>query len=170
MSNLRESIITGSNGTENFIFAFGEQLSTKKHDDISTQFQYNYLDTRFDLRAPVTTGDGAVTSADSKIRASSAVTGTAIIVSRNAIRYRPGHSGYADFTLRADGTGTAKGGAFDELQQNGFQLKIVNNNASFGYLKSGVEKGSYGAAGFDDQSSWNGNLNVSGLDLTKLNI
>lgn len=165
-----KKIITSSDGTENFIFPFGEQLAGKKHDDLSIQFQYNYLDYQFDVRTEAVTGDGTAGAANSMGFVSSAVLGTSILVSKDSIRYRPGHSGFADFTLLVDGSGIGIGGAFDQQEQNGFQLKVDNGNASFGYLKSGVEKGSLGINGFDDQSEWNGNLSADKIDFTKMNI
>lgn len=157
-------------GDTNFIGAFGEQIAGSKLDDISVQFQYDQLNTDFDLNATATavTGDGAIQSINSYAEASSATTGTATIQSRDSIRYRPGHSGFGDFTASFSGTGTGYAGSHDA--SDGFALKLVNDNASFGYVKGGVETGSSGAAGFDDEATWNGNLDVSTIDWTKLQI
>lgn len=92
---------------------FGEQLVGFKRDDIEVQFQYDFLDTDFDVKPASTTGDGSVAVTDSALTVSSAVTGTASIESLKATRYRPGHSGYADFTALFSGDGDGKIGIFD---------------------------------------------------------
>lgn len=151
-------------GNSGFIGSFGEQLTGRKLSDISIQFQYNALNTQFDLNATATavTGDGVNTATGSYAQASSATTGTATIQSRDFLRYRPGHTGYADFTAYFSGTGTGEAGPHDD--NDGFKLKVTNGVASFCYLKGGVETGSV------SQSSWNGNADLSNIEWDKLNI
>ena len=161
--------IEDSAGNENFIGVFGEQLAGEMHDDISVQFQYNFLNTGHDVVLPAVTGDGVQQAVNSYAEVSSAATGTAIIQSKDSIRYRPAHTGVAYFTASFNGaTGTGWAGGTDYT--HGFALKYNNTTkiASFGYIKSGVETGTAGGAGFD--SDWFGNLSPSKVDWTKLNI
>lgn len=161
--------IEDSAGNENFIGVFGEQLAGEMHDDISVQFQYNFLNTGHDVVLPAVTGDGVQQSVNSYAEVSSAVTGTAIIQSKDSIRYRPAHTGVAYFTASFNGaSGNGWAGSTDHT--HGFSLKYSNDTgiASFGYIKSGVETGTAGVAGFD--SEWNGNLSASKVDWTKINI
>ena len=103
MSNVRDIVLTDGVDTQNFVFPFGEQLSAEKRDDVLVQFQYNYLDTHYDVRPPKITGDGEVAVLDSMAHASSASVGEATLTSRDSIRYRPGHSGFVDFTFLCAG-------------------------------------------------------------------
>lgn len=148
-------------GNSQFIFPFGETLIADKFDDVSVQFQYNQLNTQFDIRPPVLTGDGVVNSTNAYLSASSASSGSAKVSSRDSIRYRPGHSGFADFTAAFIGTGVGEAGCFDD--DNGFILKYDNGNVSFGYRKGGTDY-------LDDQSVFNGDISVSDIDFSKLNI
>lgn len=168
MSNLRGVIDIDSAGNENFNGVFGESVAEARQDEITVQFQYNYYDEQFDVTPEVVTGDGSTSVADSLATVSSASVGTASRSSRDSIRYIPGHTGYVYFTASFNGAGKGKAGSFDD--ENGFILSIDNGVASFGYLKSGVEKGSNGDNGLDNQSEWNGSTNISNIDLTKLNI
>jgi hypothetical protein len=164
MTNLRQMVISDGAGNTNFIGTFGEQVAGEKFDDISVQFQYDVLNTTFDLNSSetTTTGDGSNTATGSYAQASSATTGTATIQSRDSIRYRPGHTGFADFTAYFSGTGTGEAGCFDD--EDGFKLKVVNDSASFGYIKGGVE------TGFVSEGSWNGVLSPDDVEWDKLNI
>jgi len=152
-------------GGQQFIFPFGEALTAKKHDDVSVQFQYNYLDTKFDIRTDANGTGASVTVSDSLATAiTSDINETAWISSIDSIRYRAGHSGFIDFTIAADTTnGFIHAGGFDTDMQNGFCLEIRDNNLTFGFFKDGVKKGSDFANGFDD-------VNTTGIDLTNLNI
>ena len=69
-------------------------------------------------------------------------------------------------TAMFTGSGIGRVGCFDN--EDGFVLQVSNGNASFGYIKSGVNKGSNGATGFDDQLNWNGSFPVSSIDFEKL--
>ena len=168
--NIKKNVIADETGNQVLIGTFGELLVGSKLDDIAVQFQYPQLNTEFDIDgdASVVTGDGSISASNSMAIASSATTGTAIIQSKNSIRYVLGHTFYAFHTGKFVGTGTGYLGCTDYT--DGFAIKIVNGNMSFGYFDGGVEKGSDGAAGFDDQANFNGSFNVSGLDLTTLNI
>lgn len=162
------SISTSSSqsiGGQNFIFPFGEQLAGKKYDDVSVQFQYNYLDTQFDV---VTSTDGVGASVGASNSLAFAITSdineTSWIRSKDSIRYRPGHSGFIDFTISADtNTGYVHAGGFDTNMENGFCVEIENNEMKFGFFQDGVKKGSNYELGFDD-------VNTSGIHLENLNI
>lgn len=156
---------TNTIGGKQFIFPFGEALSASKHDDVSVQFQYNFLNTEHDVRT-FTSGAGAAVSAVKSLAiASTTTTGeTAYIYSRDSIRYKPGHSGFIDFTLLADTTnGYVHAGGFDVNMTNGFVVQIENDAMKFGFFQDGVKKGSDFALGLDD-------VNTTGINLTNLNI
>lgn len=163
MSLIRSTQVKGAGNDTAFVFPFGELFTAEKQNDVLVQFQYDYYDEQFDVDTPVTTGDGSVTVSGSLLNVSSASSGTALISSKDTIRYRPGHSGFIDFTLSASGSGTVRAGGFDSSEDNGFVIDITNGAMTFGYIKAGVNKGSAGAAGFDS-------VDTNGLDLTKLNI
>jgi hypothetical protein len=150
-----------SAGNENFNGAFGESVAEQRLSDVMVQFQYNYIDQQFDIATPEIVGDGVASAGNSLATVSSASSGIAHISSRDSIRYRPAHTGYAYFTASFNGTGIGKAGCFDDV--NGFIIRVDNGVATFGYLKNGVEKGTDGAAGFDS-------VDTTGIDLTKLNI
>lgn len=161
--------VTEPLGGKQFVFPFGETLAAKKHDDVSVQFQYDYLDEQFDVRLPALVGDGARGATNSNAFVSSPVTGKAEIFSLDAIRYRPGHSGFADFTFQEDNeAGTGESGAKTIDGQSGFVIKLTAGVPSFGYINDGVEYGSNGAAGFD--TTFNGDIPVEDIDFTKKNI
>jgi len=156
-------------GGKQFVFPFGETLAAKKHDDVSVQFQYDYLDEQFDVRLPAVTGDGVRGAANSNAFASSPTSGKAEIYSRASIRYRPGHSGFADFTFQEDNeSGIGETGAKTIDSQSGFVFRLTAGVPSFGYLNAGLEYGSNGAAGFD--TVFNGDIPVEAIDFTKKNI
>lgn len=168
MSITRKKISIDSNLSEAINGIFGEQLAEARQDDASVQFQYDYYDEQFDVKPEAVTGDGTTTVTDGLATVSSAATGTAMRSSRDSIRYNAGHTGYAYMTALFDGAGVGRVGPVDDL--DGFVLQVSNGSASFGYVKSGVDKGSLGVNGLDNQSAWNGNFDVSNLDLSKENI
>lgn len=168
MSELRKKISIDSNSSEAINGIFGEAIAEERLDDITVDFQYNYFDEQFDVRPEIVTGDGVTTVVDALATVSSATTGTAYRNSKDTIHYSAAHTGYAYLTALFDGVGIGRVGCVDG--QDGFVLQVSNGNASFGYVKSGVDMGSLGALGLDDQTDWNGNYNISNIDLTKENI
>jgi len=158
--------MTGVGGVQNFVFPFGEQLSGKKHDDVSVQFQHNYLDEQFDVKTSVVGAGASVDASDSLCIASTSAEGEmAYISSIDPIRYRAGHSGFIDLTLSADLTngGFIHGGGFDPSMQNGFCIEIGSNGMTFGFFKDGVKKGSDFNDGFDS-------VDTTGINLSNQNI
>jgi len=148
-----ERVTLSDTGLSPLIGSFGEVLIGYKSDDISVQFQYDYLNTDYDVKTPVNTGDGSVSVSSSLLTVSS-TTGTASIESRKSIRYKPGHSGFIDFTASFVGAGTGYIGAFDS--NDGFLLRCVNGVLSFGYRRAGSDVFS--------------TVDTTGMDLTKINI
>lgn len=153
-------------GGQQFIFPFGEALAGKKYDDVSVQFQYNYLDTQFDVNTSTTGAGAAVGAANSVAYATTTSDGeVAYISSRDSIRYRPGHSGFIDFTLAADvsGGGYVHGGGFGVDMKNGFCVEIDQGGMAFGFFQDGTKKGSNYQSGFDT-------VDTTGITLSNLNI
>lgn len=116
---------------------FGEVLVANKLDDISIQFQYDYLNQADDLKAVSVTGDGSASAVDSLAIASSAANGTALIESRSSIRYRPGRSGYADMTVAFSGAGIGYAGPHDDA--DGFFFKYDDGSVVVGYRRDGAD-------------------------------
>jgi len=158
----------GAGGVQSLTFPFGEQLVGFKQDDISVQFQYNYLDTQFSVKTSTTGVGASVGVQDSVAYAETLAPGeTSYICSKDSIRYVSGHSGYAIFTLGGDVTdgGYVHGGGFNPNMSNGFIITIdsVGSGLHFGFLKNGVQKGSNYENGLDEVVN-------HGLALLNLNI
>lgn len=165
MSEFRRTELTGVGGLQNFVFPFGEQLSAEKFDDVSIQFQYDFLDEpRFVTTGVTATGTVGVEKSVAFCNAP-AVGDVAWIESRDSIRYRPGHSGYIDLTLGVDDSlgGFGHGGGFNHDMENGFIIHIEGGELYFGFLKDGVMKGSNFSNGLDLVTN-------HGLILQNLNI
>jgi len=137
---------------------FGELLTSNKEDQVNVIFKYPYYNTEFDMKPATTSGDGTVTVSNSLLQVSSTATGTAISETKHNIRYKAGHTGYADFTASFEGTGTSYAGAFDS--EDGFFIKVVNGTPSIGRMYDGVETGV--------TSDFNGNADT--IDWTKINV
>jgi len=76
-------------GKSPFNTVFGEQIVGTYEDDVSVQFQYN--NSTRDI-TPTTTGTGSITNVDSQIEVHVGLgIGEAEAVSRDSVRYRPGH-------------------------------------------------------------------------------
>ena len=162
MTNITDKTISSdSAGNTALNGIFGEQIVGTKNDDIAVQFQYSVLNEEFDVLPASTipvTGDGIRSSADSYCEVSSATTGTAVIQSRNSIRYTPGRTFYAFFTAYFSGVGVGYAGPHDD--EDGFYIRVSDtstNTAFFGYLKDGVETGEV-------------SIDMTDIDIEKLNI
>jgi len=158
-------VIENAIKTQQTIFPFGELFVAKKHDDVSVQFQYDYLDTTYDVHTGVV-GNG-IAGVDTSVAYCDSVdaSGMAYIESKDSVRYRPGHSGFIDMTLGVDTSngGYGHGGGFDHTMQNGFIIHIEDSKLYFGFLKDGVKTGSNFNIGLDL-------IENHGLVLSNLNI
>ena len=164
MSYFKGVSIQSEAGLEMLIGAFGEALVATKRDDVNVRFSYPFYNEDFDLRPAVLTGSATATVSDSLLTLSTAVGETAQAQSREYIRYRNGHTGYADFTAIIGGaTGKAEIGGVDD---DGWFVGY-DNDASSWYV--GRRRG--GTDFITTESSFNGNLpsNIT-LDPTKGNI
>jgi hypothetical protein len=89
-------------GRQAFASIFGELVTASRSDDISVQFQYNNSDNDLVIVAP--TGTGFESNANSMMRVGTgAGIGGQTVFSKDAIRYRPGHEAYSQFTARFEG-------------------------------------------------------------------
>lgn len=176
MSLLRQSEIAGIGGSAGFIFPFGELNTGKKLDEVAVQFQYNYFDENFDVVLPSLVGTGTRGVTDSVAYVSGvAANDEATISSLYSIAYRPGHSGFIDFTAAAETNGGGDGkvwiGGYDTSYQNGFVLELNYTSSvasmNFGFLKNGVETGSNFSGGFDSVTIPSG-LNVDELTIYRI--
>lgn len=147
-----------------FVDHFGQAITGQLKSDVSVNFAYGVVDTDFDVKVPVTTGDGAVTASAGSggfLQASS-TTGTANVESRDSLRYSNGRGFFVTNTASFEGSGIGWAGGFDgDTLHDGFPLKYTGatDTLEFGYLKEGVFTG---AVEVDHVAL--------GLDLTKLNI
>jgi hypothetical protein len=144
-----------------FVDPFGQAITGELNSDISVNFAYGLVDTDFDVKSPVTVGDGAVTAVDGYIQASS-TTGSANVESRDSLRYSNGRGFFVYGTASFEGSGIGWAGGFDgETLHDGFPLKYdgSTDKLEFGYL---------------DQGAFTSAVEVDhvglGLDLTKINI
>jgi len=164
MSYFKTTALQSSAGVEALIGAFGELLVGTKKDDLNLKFIYPFYNTDFDLNPAVLVGDGAVVVEDALLKVSSAETGSAFVSSKNSIRYRSGHTGYADFTLKVTGsTGKGVAGCVDETE--GFFVQYDNDTARWGVgrRKADIDF-------ITEEIDFNGNAPISILDPTKINI
>lgn len=160
MSYLRNQTMISSAGLEPVIGIFGEQLVGTKYDDINVEFIYPYYNTEFDLQPFVSTGDGAVSVTNAELKVSSTTTGTALAKSKDSVRYRAGHTGFAAFTASLKATGDNMAGCFDEV--DGFFIRRNAGVMSVGRRRSGTD--------FEVTiDSWEGD-DLTGIDFSKINI
>lgn len=145
-----------------FVDAFGQLVCDKMVSSISANFADGRLDEQFDVMPPALTGDGAATAVNGYAQVSSAATGTAIIESRDSIRYSNGRGYYILMTASFEGSGTGYAGGFDgSTFHDGFALRYdgATDVLEFGYFDAGV---------FTDQ------IEIDhaglGLELSNLNI
>lgn len=157
--------IAGAGGLTATVFPFGELNAESRSDDVSVQFQYPYYNTKFDLKSPVITGSATATVANGYLELVSTGTDAVEVESKNAIRYQPGHSGYAQFTASFVGSGVGYAGAY-AVDDDGFFLKLDNGAPFIGYAKSGSET----ASGVTDGYLPGGEVPVSSIDWEKINI
>jgi hypothetical protein len=152
------------------VFPFGELNAESRADDVSVQFQYPFYNTEFDLNPAVTAGGATATVAAGYLQLTSGVGGSVIVTSKNSIRYRPGHSGYAQFTASFVGAGVGSCGAWSP-GNDGFFVRVTNGVPSLGYEKGGVEvlttavPRQAGVTLFDG-----GTIPIELIDFTKINI
>lgn len=91
--------LTDMAGKQALATVFGEAISGMRTDDVSVQFQYNNSTNDLDIQTP--TGTGGQSNAKSMMRVTSGSgIGSQIVFSKDAIRYRPGHEAYAQYTAR----------------------------------------------------------------------
>jgi len=148
--------LTSHNGGLSFVGIFGEQLSAKLADDISVKFPYG-VNTTYDVSTSVT-GDGAVASSSGNLCSISSTTGTAQVQSRDAVRYRPGHTARFLFTASFNGTGTGTIGAYND--DSGVWLKYDGGTITAGYRNGGIDTST---------TALNGG-SAGSLDWSKINI
>ena len=120
------------------VFPFGELNAEARADDVNVQFQYPFYNTEFDLNPAVTAGGATATVANGYLQLTSGVGGSVAVTSKNSIRYRPGHSGYAQFTASFVGAGVGSCGAWSP-GEDGFFIRVSDGVPSLGYEKGGVE-------------------------------
>lgn len=137
---------------------FGELLTGNKHDEIAVQF-HNGINYEYDCTGS-TSGDGQIIGTNSMAVILS-TSGTSCLSSKNAVAYRPGHTGYGDFTASFDGGGTGEAGLSD--CDNGFFVGQISGTMCVGYKNNGVNNIVY-------SGEWDYPDLVLEKDLTKPNI
>lgn len=159
------SILTNRLGIDASIFPFGELNAEDRKDDISVQFQYPFYNTTYDLKPAVIVGSATASVQSGYLKLLSTGTDSVIVESKSSVRYRPGHSGYGQFTASFVGNGTGTAGVYS-VGKNGFIVKVSNNVLQIGYEKDGVQTLTSSTNGFFPF----GQISVSQIDLTKINI
>jgi hypothetical protein len=161
-----ESIIRDPAGRTNIVGVFGEQWATDVKNDVLAQFTYGKSD--YDLKPDETVGSGTVTIQNDNLLTVGTGTdanGSAKIESFNAVRYRPGHTILSHFTAlwtnpTADNCdqwiGIADG-------TNGFTVGFQDGNFTITRIRDSVHY-------HTDVSQFNGNIDMSTVDFTKLNV
>lgn len=124
-------------GRHAFCTIFGEQVHARRVDDIAVQFQYNVA--TMDITTTVDAqpyGAVAIDASRLKLTTGANAAGTAKAVSKNWVRYRPGHEGFAFFTAGwpvppTHANGYSRIGPFDA--NDGFGVGYVGT--SFGVFR-----------------------------------
>lgn len=151
-----------------FSTVFGESVRGGFHDDVSVQFQYNV--SARDV-STTTSGTGVVAHSGEQVSVAAGTgVGSALVTSKDAIRYRPAHEAVAQFTTVYE---AAQSGVkqYHGLLNSDDAVAFGTQDGVFGVwlIMGGVET-------FIPQSSWLGDkcdgLGSSGftLDPTKKNI
>ncbi len=160
------AILKDNAGRSNVIGVFGEQWATDIKNDILAQFSYGK--STYDLKADEVTLTGTVTiQGDNLLTVSTGTNaaGAAAIESYNAIRYRPGHTVISHFTAlftdpTADNThqwvGIADG-------VNGFGIGFIDGELAVMRMRDSVHTHIF-------EDDFNGNIDISTVDFTKLNV
>lgn len=95
--------LTDFAGRQALASVFGEAITGERVDDVSVQFQYNNSTNDLVIGAP--TGTGGQSNANSMMRVTSgAGVGGQTVFSMDAIRYRPGHEAFSQYTARFFGS------------------------------------------------------------------
>jgi len=160
------AVLRDPSGRANIVGVFGEQWATDVKNDILAQFSYGKSD--YELKPDEVSGTGTVTIQSSNLLTVSTGTdsnASAKIESFNSVRYRPGHTTLVHFTaLFTDPTA-------DDSHQwigiadgtNGFAIGFVDGNLTATRMRAGVHY-------HTDVSEFNGNIDMSTIDFTKLNV
>lgn len=156
-------VIVGITGAPATVYPFGELNAEERTDSISVQFQYPFLNTAFDMNTPV--GTGSVTVADGLLNVIAGAGETEHIETKNSIRYRPGHSGYAQFTAMFVGNGIGYAGVW-AVDEDGFFIRVEEGQLALGLVKGNVETLVHPTNG----TFFGGEIDVADIDLTKVNI
>ena len=160
----KQNKIVSSADLEVLVGAFGELLVGQKKDDVNVKFIYDYYNTDFELKPAVVEGSGSGAVEGGLVKAiASGVNDSALVSSKNSIRYRTGHTGYVDFTLMREGdSGFVMGGGFDS---DGFFVKydIDTDKWAVGRRYADTDY-------IETEDVFNGNCPIDELDSTKLNI
>ncbi len=121
-----ESILdTIANQAHGFVSCFGDALSVGRDEYISINFQYGF--DGYNTRSTVANGGSLITTSSMmRLSTGTNVAGSSILESKRALRYRPGHEGYAFFTA-----GFLNGGAAQSRQWIG--LFDANNGMAIGF-------------------------------------
>jgi hypothetical protein len=120
--------------------AFGQLIVEEIKSNVSVNFADGRLDTNFDVKEPILSGDGAATASAGYAQVSS-TTGSACVESRDSLRYINGRGFVNFFTAYFDGDGVGWAGGFDgETLHDGFPIRYdgTQKKLEFGYLREGV--------------------------------
>jgi hypothetical protein len=158
--------VLDTNGHQNTIGIFGEQLATDIINDVLAQFSYGISDR--ELKAAEIVSTGTVTIEDTNlltVSSGTAADGAAGIESFSTIRYRPAHTAIANFTaLFTNPTAVDCDqwiGVNDAV--NGFAIGFYNGVLNVKYIRNGVHT-------HIPYTDFNGGLNINNIDFTKLNL
>ena len=148
--------IIGSVGQSAIVGVFGELLTGEFNNDIAVQFQYSI--SSYDASTTLT-GDGAAGVASDEYWAElTSTTGTAEIVSVDALRYRPGHTAMAYFTASFEGAGDGEIGIF--TSEDGFFVRHDSTGLNFVYRRGGSDISVVNYDDFNGGSLDSGNLSL----------
>lgn len=156
-------------GRQGFTTIFGDTITAERQTQINVQFQYNLA--TYDVTiTTVDTGTATQSDHNAIVSTGGGVSGSATIQSINALRYIPGHEGYAHFTTEFSTPITGinqKIGIYDD--ENGFYIGFIGENFMVGRRRDTVDHIVYQSQFNLDKLDGSGAEGLN-IDLTKGNV
>jgi hypothetical protein len=148
---------------------FGEFWATDVKNDILCQFSYGISD--YDLKPAVTANGGSVTDTSNLLTVSAGTesNGSAYVQSKDALRYRPGHTAFTQFTTIFSNHTNDNSEAWIGISDgdDGIELGFYNGQMAVRYIKDGTP---VMVAQDNFNGYYYGHNNLHQLDMSKIQV